>query len=492
MIKAIIIFIAGVSLANAAVAQTNCYETILSNGRDFLGKKEFGKAIDEIWSGLSYCDALTEHEKETLKKLRQKAQNDWVSELEKIAKQEKASAEEAKSAQKIAQLAQAETQIAFDKLASANADRVRLILDLTYKHLKENDPIAAGNDIVSAQILNALRDSVRLARKKVVEACLQLAFFDLASGNLPSATGFLKKIEEMGSGDQGVFSNLLMASETTTTAANRRKFLRQAIETSFPEHWEILTKRYLVPTGYRIPLPSDMPSNIAAYSSFWLAENELTFDEFDFFCEATNRPRPDDHGWGRGKRPVVDVSWRDAIEYCNWRSQQENLAEAYKIDSTGLITYQSGATGYRLPTETEWQFAASNGPKNSRFSWGDDLPTDTRPVGNLNGEEGRQKFPQWQPFENYSDGFLYTAPVGTFPANEFGLHDMSGNVWEWCYDVFTENASDGESSFPNRVMKGGSWGSLRADCLVGRRAAGAEHFKNYSIGFRLARNCGGF
>ncbi len=87
-------------------------------------------------------------------------------------------------------------------------------------------------------------------------------------------------------------------------------------------------------------------------SSFYMGAYQLTFDEYDAFCEATKRNKPKDQGWGRGKRPVIDVSWYDAVEYCNWRSRQEGRQEVYAIIGKD-ITPNWKANGYRLPTEAE-------------------------------------------------------------------------------------------------------------------------------------------
>lgn len=191
---------------------------------------------------------------------------------------------------------------------------------------------------------------------------------------------------------------------------------------------------------------------------FALSRFEVTFAEYDEFAKATNRDLPDDSGWGRGNRPVINVSWRDAIAYTVWLS---------------------GETGhpYRLPSEAEWEYAARAGNLTT-YWWGDELSPN---MANCSGcgslWDGKQ-----------------TAPVGSFQANSWGLHDMTGNVEEWVADCYLENYStapiDGsahrQKACKNRVMRGGSW--FEIDRLI-RPAARYRHpldSKRNSWGFRVA------
>jgi formylglycine-generating enzyme required for sulfatase activity len=162
---------------------------------------------------------------------------------------------------------------------------------------------------------------------------------------------------------------------------------------------------------------------------FAMGRYEVTFAEYDKFAEATGREKPSDRGWGRGNRPVINVSWHDAVAYAEWLSEQ-----------TGKK--------YRLPTEAEWEYAARGGTS-TKYWWGNNIGKNR---ANCRGCGSR-----W-------DG-KSTAPVGSFAPNPFGLYDTAGNVWEWCADSWhgsykgapTDGRvwSGGDESY--RVLRGGSW-----------------------------------
>lgn len=242
---------------------------------------------------------------------------------------------------------------------------------------------------------------------------------------------------------------------------------------------------------------------ILPIDSFYLSKYEVTVAEFKQFIDATGYQTDADKDGGsyawdgkewtktagvnwecdpEGKarpsaeysHPVIHVSWNDATAYARW---------LYK--KTGLR--------YRLPTEAEWEYAAGNGSKHTKFSWGNGDPSGKQ-GGNVSDETAKRKFSDWTIFEGYNDGFLYTAPVGSFNANEFGLHDMSGNVWEWCWDwygTYPNTATTnplGPTSGVYRVFRGGSWMYYPINARVANRNHFTPDNGNNFMGFRLARN----
>lgn len=175
--------------------------------------------------------------------------------------------------------------------------------------------------------------------------------------------------------------------------------------------------------------------------------------------------------------PVEEVSWWDAIKYCNWRSRGEGLEEVYD-ESTGEADFSK--KGYRLPTEAEWEYAARGGLEGKRYPWGDDISHED---ANYSGTDGRD---QW-------DG---TSPVGSFSPNGYGLADMAGNVYEWVNDWYDGNYySSSPSSNPtgpetgaSRVSRGGSWYLYPSYLRCAYRVGYGPTDAGYLFGFRCVRS----
>jgi formylglycine-generating enzyme required for sulfatase activity len=171
--------------------------------------------------------------------------------------------------------------------------------------------------------------------------------------------------------------------------------------------------------------------------------------------------------------PVEQVSWYEAIEYCNKLSLKEGLTPVYR-GSGDDITCDFNATGYRLPTEAEWEYAARGGNKDLSYEYAG---------GN------RVDVVAWY-YENSDDS---THPVGTKQANSLGLYDMSGNVWEWCWDWYGDY-SGGRQSDPTgtslgsyRVIRGGSWSNTDFRMRSVVRNYNTPSAQNIYLGFRLVR-----
>ncbi|MCP3897296.1 SUMF1/EgtB/PvdO family nonheme iron enzyme, partial [Moraxella sp.] len=152
----------------------------------------------------------------------------------------------------------------------------------------------------------------------------------------------------------------------------------------------------------------EKPVHRVSVSEFAMGRYEVTFAEYDKFAQATGRKKPDDEGWGRGNRPVINVSWDDAVAYAKWLSQQ-----------TGKQ--------YRLPTEAEWEYAARAGTE-TQYWWGNEIGQN-RAVCDACGSRWDNK---------------QTAPVGSFAANPFSLYDTVGNVWEWTCSEYEDKYSGKE------------------------------------------------
>ena len=200
--------------------------------------------------------------------------------------------------------------------------------------------------------------------------------------------------------------------------------------------------------------------------SIAMGKYEVTFAEYDRFARATGRALPSDYGWSRGNRPVVNVNQEEAKAYAVWLSEQ-----------TGKR--------YRLPSEAEWEYAARAGTT-TKYSWGDEIGGNRANCDGCGSEWDNEK----------------TAPVGSFAANAFGLHDLHGNVWEWVEDCWHDNYkgaptdgrawtmgcsvdSDGDSS---AVLRGGSWINSPRFLRSAFRIRYRPSVRYNAFGFRLVQD----
>ena len=207
---------------------------------------------------------------------------------------------------------------------------------------------------------------------------------------------------------------------------------------------------------------SEIPRHrVTIAKPFAVGKYEVTFAEWDACVAAggCGGHRPGDEGWGRGRWPVINVSWDDAKAYVRWLNRK-----------TGKQ--------YRLPSEAEWEYAARAGTT-TRYSWGDDIG---RNRANCDGCGSRWDNEQ-------------TAPAGSFRANVFGLHDVHGNVWEWVEDCWSGNylgaPADGSAwesgDCSRRVLRGGSWDNRPWFLRSASRSGDGAGNRNDGSGFRVAR-----
>jgi formylglycine-generating enzyme required for sulfatase activity len=225
---------------------------------------------------------------------------------------------------------------------------------------------------------------------------------------------------------------------------------------------------------------SEKPIHTITVKSFSISKYQVTQKEWQEVMGTTIRQQRDMAGrslslYGEGDNyPMYYVNWYEVVEYCNRRSMKENLKPAYR-GSGDNITCDWNANGYRLPTEAEWEFAAKGGTKEyitTEYSGSNSVGA----VAWYDGNSGNS-----------------THPVGTKAANSLGIYDMSGNVWEWCWDWYGGYSSGSQTdprgavSGADRVMRGGGWYSSAAYVRSAFRYYDTPSNRNSSHGFRLVR-----
>lgn len=240
--------------------------------------------------------------------------------------------------------------------------------------------------------------------------------------------------------------------------------------------------------------PDERPVHEVCVSDFQLGTYEVTVGQFRQFVDATGYRTEAERGdgcfyntgneWRKDRavswrnpgyfqddrHPVVCVSWNDAMAYATWLGRQLGRK-------------------CRLPTEAEREYAARSGGKAYKFSWGDGWP-----AGNIADESTKRRYPGWVIWGGYDDGHVFTAPVGSFLPTELGLFDMTGNVWEWCWDWYGEryygeshrNDPAGPKGGTFRILRGGAWFDTPAFLRTTDRLMNAPDLRNTNFGFRVA------
>ena len=233
---------------------------------------------------------------------------------------------------------------------------------------------------------------------------------------------------------------------------------------------------------------NEVPVHTVELDAFYIDQHEVTNAKYQTFVAATGHPAPrgigytavyellkndyepwKDPGFNHPNQPVTTVTWFDADAYCKW-------------------------AGKRLPTEAEWEKAARGGLEGTRYPWGNAEPDNTT----ANFADSQTEFEWRNP--NVDDGYLFTAPVGTFQPNSYGLFDMAGNVWEWCADWYSatyyseadverpRRNPKGPDTGERRVLRGGTW---YRDAHTLRNAERVSDFPDNSlnvVGFRCAKD----
>ena len=225
---------------------------------------------------------------------------------------------------------------------------------------------------------------------------------------------------------------------------------------------------------------------------FYLAEKEVINKEFRQFKTDHNSGRVQTESLNTDRQPAVMVSWNDAARYCNWLSAKEKLEPFYQVENGVVTGFTINALGYRLPSEAEWAWAARvRGEETLKFGWGDRFPP--REVVD-NFADTSSAYITGRTVNGYNDGYVLSAPVGSFPPNHNRLFDIGGNVAEWVHDVYIIPSSSGIAvSDPlgaqvgqNHVIRGASWAQgTVTELRLSFRDYGNEGRDD--VGFRVAR-----
>jgi formylglycine-generating enzyme required for sulfatase activity len=247
---------------------------------------------------------------------------------------------------------------------------------------------------------------------------------------------------------------------------------------SNPDEIDRIWMKFRWPEEWKQHTKGEQPAHRVRVSGFWMYRNNVTVAQYRRFCGATGRSMPTAPSWGWIEtHPIVNVSWEDAKAYCAW-------------------------AGVRLPYEAEWEYAARGGnsgvggKSRTVFVWGDEFPKNK--VANLADQsfkKSKDYNTNFHLFGEYDDGYTHTSPVGAFPPNGFGLHDMGGNVWQWCEDWSDADyyrdspAADphGPSVGRMRVLRGGAFDTTPSITRISRRVSNRPDIRHDEKGFRCVQ-----
>lgn len=216
----------------------------------------------------------------------------------------------------------------------------------------------------------------------------------------------------------------------------------------------------------------EKPIHQVTVSDFFIGKFEVTVSDYRKFCSATGKLMPKEPEWGwADSHPIINTSWNDAMSYIAWLNEETE-------------------ENYRLPTEAEFEYVLRNGGQPGVYPWGNGMPKNE----NIADEALKKKTTSSRIWEDYVDGFAFTAPVGSFDPNELGVYDINGNIWEWCYDWYGAYSSQpstnpkGAVKKEYKVARGASFDADPWHARTASRAFVAPDFKR--PGFRLAKDYG--
>ncbi|MDX1940387.1 MAG: formylglycine-generating enzyme family protein [Saprospiraceae bacterium] len=428
------------STANLS-AQKDCWEGLRREGLRLRAAKQYPEAINQFFAAM-YCIGAPQKDLITLIK---QTQNDWVKELNDTKKA---------------------AQDALQQLQAATAQTVTLFLKEIDQHILKLEYDPAREKVIIALALNA-------QQKEVVKRLQEVAFFYTETNQFAKADSVLQLLNNQ--------PNL-----------SERLALLKTIQNLNLTYYDTLQKRYYPEMvnveggtfmmGSNDGNDDEKPAHQVTLNSFQIAKTETTVWQYNLFTIATNKKIESTLSWGWwGDNPVVNVSWYDALEYANWLSAQMNIEPVYDDNlRSDMVRANWQANGFRLPTEAEWEFTARGGnlekDKDYEYAGGNDL--DELGWYIINSKNRIQSAAKKKP-------------------NALGLYDLSGNVWEWCWDWYGEKyyTESGSSNNPTRpstgtyhVLRGGSWHSFDGDCRVAYRYWYYPDILYLDIGFRLAQD----
>jgi formylglycine-generating enzyme required for sulfatase activity len=244
--------------------------------------------------------------------------------------------------------------------------------------------------------------------------------------------------------------------------------------------------------------PNEGSHKVTLLRPFYMGEREVTNGQFRQFRPNHNSGSVGAQSLDLDKQPVVRVAWEDAVEFCNWLSAQEGLPPAYQPgggETGGFVLVSPVTTGYRLPTEAEWEFVARTASTAStgkllKYPWGTDLPV-VSGAANVGGSEARELL--GAVLDGHQDEFPAAAAPALFPPNALGFYDFAGNVSEWVNDRYLSYIPStavtdplGPNDGKAHAYRGSNWRTVTVGELRFPWREGAVESSDV-LGFRVAR-----
>lgn len=327
------------------------------------------------------------------------------------------------------------------------------------------------------------------------------------SDDLKTWTAVPNNIEPLRTNPDGT---LLVCMREQNPPAEPRRFGRLRVSLIPADIVQIQGGAFTMGDSFKEGWSRESPQHNVTLPSFHMAKTLTTWAEWQTVRTwAVAHGYADLAGVGAGKandHPVHSVSWYDVVKWCNARSEMDGLKPCYYTDDSQSTVYRTGVTditnaqvdwtasGYRLPTEAEWEYAARGGLGGKRFPWGDTIDharanyvSDPGYDYDVNATRG------FHPVYN-SGASPLSSPVTAFPPNAYGLHDMAGNMGQWCWDWYgsytakDQTAPRGPASGPGRLRRSGSWGDSAYYSRVAIRGYYPPSGRSTSYGFRCVRS----